>query len=61
MSELTEDKILEKAKELCRIDRKAWSLDDFSARSAVTKLTDVADDKDRAEYLRRAKALLKVK
>ena len=51
---------LEKAKELCRRDGKAWSLDDFeSGVSGVTMLTIVADDNDRKAYLNRAKALLK--
>jgi hypothetical protein len=53
---------LEKAKELCRRDGKAWSLDDFeSGVSGVTMLTVVADDNDRKAYLNRAKALLKQK
>ena len=53
---------LEKAKELCRRDGKAWSLDDFeSGVSGVTMLTVVADDNDRKAYLNRAKALLEHK
>jgi uncharacterized protein len=53
---------LEKAKELCRRDGKAWSLDDFeSGVSGVTMLTVVADDHDRETYLNRAKALLEQK
>jgi PPOX class probable FMN-dependent enzyme len=53
---------LEKAKELCRRDSKAWSLDDFeSGVSGVTMLTVVADDNERKAYLKRAKALLEQK
>jgi hypothetical protein len=62
MSAPSQDQILEKAKELCRCDGKAWNLDDFqNGVSGVTMLTVVADDKDRAEYLRRATAFLKQK
>jgi PPOX class probable FMN-dependent enzyme len=53
---------LEKAKELCRRDGKAWSLDDVEGgASGVTMLTVVADDNDRKAYLNRAKALLEQK
>jgi PPOX class probable FMN-dependent enzyme len=53
---------LEKAKELCRPDGKAWSLDDFEGGvSGVTMLTVVADDNDRKAYLNWAKALLEQK
>jgi len=53
---------LEKAKEVCRRDGKAWSLDDFeSGVSGVTMFTVVADDNDRTAYLNRAKALLEQK
>jgi hypothetical protein len=59
MSELSEDQILRKAKELCRLDCKTWSLDDFDKGLAgVTMFTMVADDSDRAKYLNQAKALL---
>jgi hypothetical protein len=62
VSALSQDQILEKAKELCRCEGKAWNLDDFkNGVSGVTMLTVVADDKDRAEYLRRATAFLKEK
>ena len=54
--------VVEKAKELCRRDGKAWSLDDFeSGVSGVTMLTVVADDNDRKAYLNTAKALLEQK
>jgi hypothetical protein len=47
---------LEKAKELCRRDGKAWSLDDFEGGvSGVTMLTVVADDNDRQAYTYRGR------
>jgi transcriptional regulator with XRE-family HTH domain len=56
------DQILEKAKELCRCEGKAWNLDDFgNGVLGVTMLTVVADDNDRTYYLHRAKAFLKQK
>jgi transcriptional regulator with XRE-family HTH domain len=56
------DEILEKAKELCRCEGKAWNLDDFgNGVLGVTMLTVVADDSDRTYYLHRAKAFLKQK
>jgi hypothetical protein len=59
MSELTEDEILQTAKDLCRNDGKAWSLDDLQNRvPGVTMVSLIADDNDRTEYLNRAKALL---
>jgi hypothetical protein len=59
MFELSEDQILQKAKELCRHDRKAWSLGDFENRvPGVTMLTVVVNDNDRTEYLNAAKTLL---
>jgi hypothetical protein len=58
MSELTEDQILKKAKELCRRDGKGWSVDDFARKSGVTMFSVLADDSDREEYLSRARALL---
>jgi hypothetical protein len=62
MSAPSEDQILEKAKELCRCEGKAWNLDDFeNGVSGVTMLTVVADDNDRTYYLNRAKAFLKQK
>jgi hypothetical protein len=59
MSEPSEDQILQKAKELCRRDRKVWSPDDFqNGVAGVTMLTVVAGDDDRTEYLNTAKTLL---
>ena len=50
------------AKELCRRDGKAWSLDDFeNGVAGVTMLTVVADDNDRRAYLNSAKALAEQK
>ena len=62
MSAPREDQILEKAKELCRCEGKAWNLDDFeNGVSGATMLTVVADDNDRTYYQNRAKAFLKQK
>jgi hypothetical protein len=62
MSPPSEDQILEKAKEQCRCEGKAWNLDDFkNGVSGVTMLRVVADDNDRTKYLNRAKAFLKQK
>jgi hypothetical protein len=62
MPDMTEDQILQKAKELCRCDGKAWNADDFqNGVSSATKLTIVADDKDQADYRKRAKACLESK
>jgi uncharacterized protein len=53
---------LKMAKELCRRDGKAWSLDDFeNGVAGVTMLTVVADDNDRRAYLNIAKALAEQK
>jgi hypothetical protein len=62
MLELSEVQILRKAKDLCRLDCKTWSIHDFEAGVAgVTMFTVVADDGARTEYLNRAKALLEEK
>ena len=62
MSAPSEEQILEKAKELCRCEGKAWNLDDFkNGVSGVTMLAVVADDNDRTKYLNRANAILKQK
>lgn len=62
MSVPSEEQILEKAKELCRCEGKAWNLDDLkNGVSGVTMLTVVADDNDRTKYLNRANAFLKQK
>jgi hypothetical protein len=59
MSKLTEDEILQKAKELCWGDGRAWNLDDFqNGVSGVTMLTRVADATERLLYLNRAKEML---
>jgi hypothetical protein len=53
---------LKMAKELCRRDGKACSLDDLKKGVAgVTMLTVVADDNDRRAYLNIAKALAEQK
>jgi hypothetical protein len=58
MSELTEDEILQKAKDLCRKDGKAWSLDDLqNGVPGVTMVILVADENDRIEYLNRARGV----
>jgi hypothetical protein len=59
MSEPSEDQIIQKAKELCRREGKAWSLDDFqNGVPGITMVSVVAKDSDRTHYLNRAKALL---
>jgi hypothetical protein len=61
MSEQSQDQILQKkARQLCRREGKAWSLDDFEdGVFGVTMLTVVADEKKRREYLNQAKLMLK--
>jgi hypothetical protein len=62
MSAPSEEQTLERAKELCRCEGKAWNLDDFkNGVSGVTMLAVVADDNDRTKYLNRANAILKQK
>jgi len=52
VAELTEDQILQKAKELCHNDGKAWDRDDFAdMASRKTALSEIADDSDRTESL----------
>jgi hypothetical protein len=59
LSELTEDQILQKAKDLCYSEGNARSLNDLKNRvPGVSMVTVVAKDNDRTEYLNRAKALL---
>lgn len=60
MSELSQEQILQKkARQLCRRDGKAWSLDDFkNGVPGVTMLTVVADEKKRGEYLNLAKVMI---
>jgi hypothetical protein len=59
MSELTEDETLQKAKDLCRNDGKAWRLGDLQNRvPGVTMVSLIADDNDRTEYSNRARAVL---
>jgi hypothetical protein len=62
MSAPSEEQTLERAKELCRCEGKAWNLDDFkNGVSGVIMLAVVADDNDRTKYLNRANAFLKQK
>jgi hypothetical protein len=57
MSELILHKM---ASQLCRSEGKAWSLKDFeNGVPGVTMLTVVADEKNRREYLVRAKLMLR--
>jgi hypothetical protein len=59
MSKLIEEKVLQKAKELCWRGGKAWSLDDFQRDlSGVTMFTRVADATERTLYLRQARTML---
>jgi hypothetical protein len=60
MVEPTEDQILQKAKELCRNDGKAWDRVDLEkSASQEVSLAGVADDSGRTEYLNQATAALK--
>ena len=60
MAQLTEDQILQKAKELCRNDGKAWDQMDFeSSASGIAPIGGIAEISARAEYLRLAAAVLK--
>ena len=56
MSLLSQDQILQKkARQLCRHDGNAGSLDDLeNGVSGVSMLTVVADEEERCEYLNRA-------
>jgi hypothetical protein len=58
MPEPSEDQLLMKAKELCQLEGKAWSIADLADGAAIeTNPGVVADDSDRAEYLNRARIL----
>lgn len=60
MAEPTEDQILQKAKELCHNDGKAWDQSDFeNSASNVVTLAGVADDSAQTEYLHQAAVVLK--
>ena len=62
MFELSEVQILRKARDLCRLDGKTWSIHDFeNGVAGVTMFTVVADDSARAEYLDMARAFLEKK
>ena len=55
VAEPSEDEILQKAKELCRDDEKAWDRENSLGQAGGTIVTD----SDRTEYLNRAKSLLR--
>jgi hypothetical protein len=55
--EPSDDEILQGAKELCREDGKAWDL--ANLHGGAGEGTIIGSDSDRAEYLNRAKALLR--
>jgi hypothetical protein len=55
----TEGLILQRAKEMCHKDGKAWSLDDLENHvPGVTMVTLIASDDDRIEYLNRSREFL---
>ena len=57
MTEPTEDEVLVKAKQLARDDGRLWDTEDIE--DAPTARDRVADDSLRAEYLNRARELLR--
>jgi hypothetical protein len=57
MTERTEDKVLVKAKQLAHDDGKLWDSEDIHQEKDAHKR--VADDSLRAEYLNRARELLR--
>jgi hypothetical protein len=58
MAEVTEDQVLQKAKELCREDGELWSSVDLEERPDAG-CEPVADESSRTEYLNRARAILR--
>jgi hypothetical protein len=60
MSEPTIDEIMEKAKQLCRLDGMLWSKLDFQNPMAqqTRTTTRLADEAVRTRYLKRAQTLL---
>jgi hypothetical protein len=60
MSEPTVDEIMEKAKQLCRLDGMLWSQLDFQNPMAqqIRTTARLADEAVRRIYLKRAQALL---
>jgi hypothetical protein len=59
MSGLRVDDVIEKAKQLCRLDGMLWSRIDFRNPMAIQSQTArMAGDVDRQRYLKRAQALL---
>jgi hypothetical protein len=59
MSEPTLEEIIEKAKQLCRLDGMLWSKLDFRYPTAQQgRIAQMADLATRRRYLKRAQALL---
>ena len=62
MSEPNVDDIIEKAKQLCRLDGMLWSSMDFQNPMArQSRTAQMAGDADRRRYLKRAQTLLETK
>ena len=59
MSDPNVDDIIEKAKQLCRLDGMLWSSLDFQNPMAIqSRAARMAGDDDRRRYLERAQTLL---
>ena len=59
MSDPNVDDIIEKAKQLCRLDGMLWNSMDFQNPMAIqTRAARMADDDDWRRYLKRAQTLL---
>jgi hypothetical protein len=52
------DDIIEKAKQLCRLDGMVWSSLDFQNPMAMQSRARMASDADRRRYMKRAQTLL---
>jgi hypothetical protein len=58
MYEPTVEDIIEKAKQLCRLDGMLWSNLDFQNPMEAQSRTRIADVADRRRYMKRAQTLL---
>jgi hypothetical protein len=58
MHEPTVEDIIEKAKQLCRLDGMLWSNLDFHNPMATQSRTRIADVADRRRYMKQAQTLL---
>jgi hypothetical protein len=58
MTEPTEDDILQRAKELARMDGNAWDDEEGRGEQAEGEVAVITDESERIEYLNRAKRQL---